>query len=80
MDEQRIREIVREELASFAELQKKIEELEKDLILSKQQMLQTLQLINENFSEQLSKLMDDQRDSLLNIALNEISRQFGSKN
>ncbi|MDH6430286.1 MULTISPECIES: hypothetical protein [unclassified Paenibacillus] len=75
MDEQRIRELVREETSDIGRLQTKVEELEKDLVLSKQQMLQTLQLINEEFSRELVKIMDDQRDGFLKIALEVISQQ-----
>jgi hypothetical protein len=79
MDEQRIRELVREETSDIGRLQTKVEELEKDLVLSKQQMLQTLQLINGEFSRELVKIMDDQRDGFLKIALEVISQQ-GSNN
>lgn len=63
----------------LASLQKRVEEVERDLALSKQQMLQTLQLISENFSKELSKLLEDQRDSLLEIAVDTIHRNLDSK-
>lgn len=63
----------------LASLQKRVEEVERDLALSKQQMLKTLQLISENFSKELSKLLEDQRDSLLEIAVDTIHRNLDSK-
>ncbi|OME86536.1 MULTISPECIES: hypothetical protein [Paenibacillus] len=61
MSEQRMREIIRGETKR---LEKKIEQLESELQLTKQHMSQAVQLISDKFSSELGRLLDDYKESL----------------
>lgn len=50
-------------------LEKRIEQLESDMILTKQHMIQAVQMMNDNFSRELNRILVDYEESLREATL-----------
>lgn len=51
------------------ELEGRVEQLERDLILSKQHMTQTVQLMGEMFSKELDQVMDKYQQRIIEASV-----------
>lgn len=64
--EEYIRKVIKEEIAAqFERLNEKVELIEKDLILSKQQMTESVVVISQTLGTELEKLMNQQQEGLV---------------
>lgn len=69
MDEQQVKEIVRRETEHF---EKRIEQFERDLLLTKQHTTQAVQLMADQFSRELNNLLEKYEEAYLKASLSVI--------